>query len=189
MIRIAINGFGRIGRHVLKIALKYKDINVVAINDLTQPKTLAHLFKYDSVYGLFQGNVSSTQDSLIINNKKIRVYAERDPEQLPWAKLKIDIVIESTGIFRTYDSAYKHIKAGAKKVLISAPAKGNKPIDKTLVLGVNNQEYDKKKHNIVSNASCTTNCLAPMVKVLNDKFGIKQGIMTTIHAYTSDQAL
>jgi glyceraldehyde-3-phosphate dehydrogenase type I len=189
MIRIAINGFGRIGRHVLKIALQHKDINIIAINDLTQPKTLAHLFKYDSVYGMFQGNVLATENSLIINNKKIRVYSERGPEQLPWKELKIDVVVESTGLFRTYDGANKHIKAGAKKVLISAPAKGEKPIDKTLVLGVNHKEYNKNKHNIVSNASCTTNCLAPMVKVLNDAFGIKQGIMTTIHAYTSDQAL
>ena len=189
MIRIAINGFGRIGRHVLKIALKYKDVNVVAINDLTQPKTLAHLFKYDSVYGMFQGDISATEDSLIINNKKIKVYSERDPEQLPWKKLKIDVVVESTGLFRTYEGANKHIRAGAKKVLISAPAKGEKPIDKTLVLGVNHKEYNKNKHFIVSNASCTTNCLAPMVKVLNDAFGIKEGIMTTVHAYTSDQAL
>ncbi len=189
MVRIAINGFGRIGRNVTKIALNFKDIEIVAINDLTDPATLAHLFKYDSVFGIFPGKVSSTKDSIVINNKKIRVFAERDPENLPWGRLKVDVVVESTGFFRTYEGAYKHIKAGAKKVLISAPAKGDRPIDKTIVLGVNHKEYNKKKHHIISNASCTTNCLAPMVKVLNDNFGIKHGIMTTVHAYTSDQAL
>jgi len=189
MVRIAINGFGRIGRNVTKIALKAKDVEVVAINDLTEPKTLAHLLKYDSIYGNFDCTVEAVENGLKINGKIVKVFAERDPEKLPWKDLKIDVVAECTGIFTDYDGAHKHIKAGAKRVLISAPSKGDKPIDKTIVMGVNNKDYDKSKHVIISNASCTTNCLAPLVKVLNDEFGIKEGIMTTVHAYTNDQAL
>jgi glyceraldehyde 3-phosphate dehydrogenase len=189
MVRIAINGFGRIGRNVTKIALKAKDVEVVAINDLTEPKTLAHLLKYDSIYGNLDCTVEAVENGLKINGKIVKVFAERDPEKLPWKDLKIDVVAECTGIFTDYDGAHKHIKAGAKRVLISAPSKGDKPIDKTIVMGVNNKDYDKSKHVIISNASCTTNCLAPLVKVLNDEFGIKEGIMTTVHAYTNDQAL
>ena len=187
MINIAINGFGRIGRLVLKAGIKEKNINVVAINDLTDTETLAHLLLYDSVHGKFPYPIKATKDSLIVNNKKIKVFAEKEPEKLPWKKLKVDVVVESTGIFRTYDSAYKHIKAGAKKVLISAPAKDDKKV-KIIVIGVNEHTYNKKDL-IVSNASCTTNCLAPLVKVLNDKFGVERGFMTTIHAYTADQRL
>lgn len=188
MVKVAINGFGRIGRMVLKAGLADKKINFVAVNDLTDAKTLAHLFKYDSVHGRFKGRVHAEGDSLVINGKKIKVHAERDPEKLPWKKLKVDVVVESTGFFRKYEDAQKHLKAGAKKVLLSAPAKGDTPV-KTLVKGVNEHEYDKKKDHIVSNASCTTNCLAPMVKVLNDNFGIESGFITTIHSYTGDQRL
>ncbi|MBW2987930.1 type I glyceraldehyde-3-phosphate dehydrogenase [Candidatus Woesearchaeota archaeon] len=189
MVRVAINGFGRIGRNVLKAGINSKKIEFVAINDLGDINTMAHLFRYDSVFGKFNGSVKVKAKQLIINNKAIKVFSEREPENLPWKQLGIDIVVESTGIFRTYEGAYKHIKAGAKKVLISAPAKGSKPIDKTIVLGVNHKEYDKSKHHIVSNASCTTNCLAPMAKVIHDSFGIKEGFMTTVHAYTNDQRI
>ncbi|MBW2981875.1 type I glyceraldehyde-3-phosphate dehydrogenase [Candidatus Woesearchaeota archaeon] len=185
-IRVAINGFGRIGRMVLKAGLNNKDLEFVAVNDLTDNETLAHLFKYDSVQGIFPGEVKSTDSELSIDGKKIKVFAEREPENLPWKELKIDVVVESTGFFRTKELAEKHITAGAKKVLISAPAKGDTPV-KTLVLGVNDNEY--KGEQIISNASCTTNCLAPMVKVLNDAFKIKKGFMTTIHAYTADQRI
>ncbi len=184
MVRVAINGFGRIGRNVLKAGLSHKEIEFVGINDLGDLKTLAQLLKYDSVFGKFDGTVTIKNNSLVINGKEIEIFAERDPENLPWAKLNVDIVVESTGIFRTKEGAQKHITAGAKKVLISAPGKD---IDKTIVLGVNDKEYDKTKHHIISNASCTTNCLAPLVKVLNDAFGIEHGIMTTIHGYTNDQ--
>ncbi len=188
MINVAINGFGRIGRLVFRAGIKDKNINFVAINDLTDTKTLAHLLKYDSVHGKFPYEVKAENDSLIVNGKKIKVFAEKEPEKLPWKDLNIDVVVESTGIFTNYDGAYKHIKAGAKKVLISAPAKGGKPV-KTIVMGVNENIYEKKKDIIVSNASCTTNCLAPMVKVLNDKFGIENGFMITVHSYTADQNL
>ncbi|UCD04371.1 MAG: type I glyceraldehyde-3-phosphate dehydrogenase [Candidatus Woesearchaeota archaeon] len=189
-IRVAINGFGRIGRVVLKAGLNDPNIEFVAINDLTDKKTLAHLFKYDSAQGNFEGTIEFTDLSLIINGKEIKVFSEREPEKLPWKDLNIDVVVESTGFFRTKSLASKHVMAGAKKVVISAPAKkeeGSGKDVKTLVKGVNEDEYDNET--IVSNASCTTNCLAPMVKVLHDNFKIKKGFMTTVHAYTSTQRL
>jgi glyceraldehyde 3-phosphate dehydrogenase len=186
MIRAAINGFGRIGRQLLQAGITEPDIEWVAINDLTSPQILAHLLKYDSAQGKFPGTVTYTSDSVVVNGKAIKVFAEKDPEKLPWKALNIDIVLESTGIFTERDGALKHIKAGAKKVLISAPSKDP---DITLVMGVNEHLYDKTKHHIVSNASCTTNCLAPMVKVLHDNFRIKKGFMTTVHAFTADQRL
>ena len=189
MINLAINGFGRIGRFVFKIIIEnYSDeINVVAINDLTDTKTLAHLLKYDSVHGIFNAKIECTKHSLVINNNQIHVLSEKDPELLPWKHLQVDIVIESTGFFRTKELAEKHIHAGARKVIISAPAKSDDI--KTIVFGVNENTYDHEKDNIVSNASCTTNCLAPMVKVLNDNFGVEKGLLNTIHSYTSDQRL
>jgi glyceraldehyde 3-phosphate dehydrogenase len=193
-IRVAINGFGRIGRMVLKAGLDDKDIEFVAVNDLTDNATLAHLFKYDSVQGTFPGTVKATDSSLKINGKEIKVFAEKEPENLPWKKMNVDVVVESTGFFRTNVLAYKHIKAGAKKVVVSAPCKcelNDKGVCeiplKTLVVGVNEKEY--KGEPIVSNASCTTNCLAPLVKVLHDNFKIKRGFMTTVHAYTADQRI
>ena len=185
-LRVAINGFGRIGRMVLRAASKDKNIEFVAINDLTDAATLAHLFKYDSVHGIFPGKVEHTADSLIINGKSIKIYAVRNPAELPWKKDKIDVVLESTGLFTSKDKAELHIKAGAKKVVISAPATGE---DITIVMGVNDQLYDAKKHIIISNASCTTNCLAPVAKVLNDSFGIEKGLVTTVHSYTNDQSI
>lgn len=191
MIRVAINGFGRIGRMVLKAGLDDKDIEWVAVNDLTDNKTLAHLFKYDSVYGKFNGQVEATDTKLVINGKQITVFAEKDPGRLPWKDLKIDVVVESTGFFRTNLSANKHIEAGAKKVLVSAPCKCEEgcaiPLI-TLVKGVNEHTYTGKEK-IISNASCTTNCLAPMVKILHDNFKVKRGFLTTVHAYTADQRL
>lgn len=186
MVRVAINGFGRIGRQVLQAGIADPKIEWVGVNDLTDTKTLAHLLKYDSVYGPFPGLVEFTADSLKVNGKEIKVFAEKAPENLPWKKLNVDVVVESTGFFTDREGAEKHLKAGAKKVLISSPAKNP---DITIVKGVNEHLYDKKKHNIVSNASCTTNCLAPMVKVLNDNFGVKKGFMLTAHAYTADQRL
>lgn len=187
MVNVAINGFGRIGRLVLRAVMKYHpEVNVVAINDLTDAKTLAYLFKYDSIHKIFDGEVSHTEDSIIVNGKKIRIYAEKDPEALPWKELGAEYVIESTGIFTSREKAGKHIKAGAKKVLISAPAKDE--VDATIVMGVNHQIL-KPEHAIVSNASCTTNCLAPVAKVLHDKFGIVGGLMTTVHSYTNDQRI
>ena len=186
MVRIAINGFGRIGRQIFQIAQKTKGIDVIAINDLTNNKTLAHLLKYDSVYGRFSGNVDFDEKNIIINNKKIPCFSEKDPEKLPWKRLRIDAVTECTGFFTNKKGSEKHLKAGAKKVLISAPAK--QP-DITVVKGVNLNKYKKSEHNIISNASCTTNCIAPMVKVLNDKFGILKGFMNTIHSYTASQKL
>jgi len=187
MKTIAINGFGRIGRLVLRAILKdYPDLNVVAVNDLTDAKTLAHLFKYDSIHRIFPGDISHTENSLIVNGKSIRIYAEKDPEALPWKDLGIDIVIESTGIFTSREKAAKHQKAGAKKVLITAPAKDE--VDATIVMGVNHDTL-KPEHSIISNASCTTNCLAPVAKVLQDNFSIVNGIMTTIHSYTNDQRI
>ncbi|MBN2458526.1 type I glyceraldehyde-3-phosphate dehydrogenase [Candidatus Woesearchaeota archaeon] len=186
MIRVAINGFGRIGRQVLQAGHNDPDIEWVAVNDLTDTATLAHLLKYDSVHGHFPGKVEHNDSSLFIDGKEIKVFAERDPEKLPWKELNIDVVVESTGFFRDRGGASKHIHAGARKVLISAPAKDP---DITLVKGVNEDTYDREKHNIISNASCTTNCLAPLVKVLNDNFGIGSGFMTTTHAYTADQKL
>lgn len=187
MQRVGINGFGRIGRLVLKSILsKYPDIEVVAINDLVDAKTNAFLFKYDSVYGIFEGEINYGSDYIQINSKKIKVLQESDPSKLPWKDLGVDIVIESSGKFTNREDAEKHIKAGAKKVLITAPAKGE---DITIVLGVNEKQYDPEKHYIISNASCTTNCLAPIAKVLFEKFGILSGHMTTIHSYTNDQRI
>jgi len=188
MVKVGINGFGRIGRNVFKVLVdKYgNDIEVVAINDLTDPETLAHLLKYDTLYGKFNGTVEATENSIIVNEKEIRIFAERDPKNIPWGLQGADIVIESTGLFTDAIKAKTHIEAGAKKVLISAPAKNE---DITIVLGVNEDKYDAKNHNIISNASCTTNCLAPFAKVLDEKFGIVQGLMTTIHSYTNDQKI
>ena len=183
-IRVGINGFGRIGRTVLRYAVKEKGIEIVAINDLTDAKTLAHLLKYDSVHGAFPGKVEYTDNELIINGKSIKILAIKNPEELPWKKEKVELVLESTGLFTARAKAELHLKAGAKKVIISAPATDE---DITVVMGVNHTLYDPKKHNIISNASCTTNCLAPFAKVLNDSFGIEKGLMTTIHSYTNDQ--
>ena len=185
--RVAINGFGRIGRQALKAMIqKYPDIEIVAINDLTTTQTNAHLFKYDSCYGVFDGTVVAEGDHLVINGKQIKVFAEKDPSKLPWKDLNIDVVLESTGLFTERSKANLHIEAGAKKVLISAPAKGE---DLTIVLGVNHEQYDADKHHIISNASCTTNCLAPAAKIVNDNWKIEKGLMTTIHAYTNDQRI
>ncbi|MBN1175107.1 type I glyceraldehyde-3-phosphate dehydrogenase [Candidatus Woesearchaeota archaeon] len=186
MVRVAINGFGRIGRMVMRASLDHPEIEVIACNDLTDINTLAHLFKYDSVHGKFKGNVEAHHDGITINGKFMYVYAEKDPANLPWKNLGIDVVVESTGFFLTKELSSKHLLAGAKKVVISAPAKDD---TKTIVLGVNEHEYNKEEDHIVSNASCTTNCLAPIVKVLDDNFGVKRGYMTTIHAYTGDQRL
>ncbi|MEO1051595.1 MAG: type I glyceraldehyde-3-phosphate dehydrogenase [Bacteroidota bacterium] len=185
MTKVAINGFGRIGRITFAALLKKPGIEVVAINDLTDTKTLAHLLKYDSIHGRFDGTVEATEDSLTVNGKSIKVFAEKDPAQLPWASHDIEIVLEATGRFTDPDGAGKHIQAGAKKVIISAPAKGGIPF---VVLGVNDSTLTGSEE-IISNASCTTNCLAPMVKVLNDNFGVEKGFMTTVHAYTADQRL
>lgn len=184
-MKIGINGFGRIGRLVARAA-RNTDIEIVGINDITDAKTLGHLFKYDSVHGRYQGDIEVTEDSLIIDGKKIPVFAERDPEKLPWKDVGAEVILECTGLFRDKESASKHIKAGARKVLISAPAKGH---DGTFILGVNSDQYDRDKHHVVSIGSCTTNCLAPVAKVLLESFGIVKGFMTTIHAYTADQRL
>ena len=188
-LKYAINGFGRIGRLVLRIAHNNPEFDIVAVNDLTDAATLAHLFKYDSVHGIFDGDVSVEGDHIVVNGKKIRVFSERDPESLPWGDLGVDVAIESTGVFRTRDGAGKHIKAGARKVMISAPAKGKPGPDISIVMGVNDGDYDPASHSIISTASCTTNCAAPMTKVLLDNFGIRRGIMTTVHAYTNDQRI
>jgi len=185
-IRVAINGFGRIGRQVLQAGIDDPAIEWVAVNDLTDTHTLAHLLKYDSVFGKFPGTVEHTNDGLVVNGKKIKVISEKDIAKLPWKELKIDVVVESTGFFTSRDGAAPHLKAGAKKVIISAPAKDP---DITIVKGVNEHRYDPKKHHVVSNASCTTNCLAPLIKVLNDNFGVERGVMVTAHSYTSDQRL
>ena len=186
-VKIGINGFGRIGRNYFRAALSQgSDLDVVAVNDLTDPKTLAHLLKYDSIAGKLNAEVSVDGDSIVVNGKRIKVLAERDPANLPWGELGVEIVIESTGFFTNAEKAKAHIDAGAKKVLISAPATNE---DATFVIGVNEKTYDPAKHHIISNASCTTNSLAPLAKVFNDKFGIERGLMTTIHAYTADQNL
>jgi len=184
-IKIGINGFGRIGRLVFRAA-QNTDVEIVGINDITNAETLAHLLKYDSIHGKYKGQVEYDENNLIVDGKKIPISAERDPANLPWSKLGAQIIVESTGLFRDRESAGKHISAGAKKVLISAPAK--KP-DGTFVLGVNDKDYDKSKHDIISIGSCTTNCLAPITKVLLDSFGIVKGFMTTIHSYTNDQRI
>jgi glyceraldehyde 3-phosphate dehydrogenase len=187
-LRIAINGFGRIGRLVLRAAKQAgrTDLDFVAVNDLTDNRTLAHLLKYDSVHRAYPGTVEAAENGLKVDGDEIRVFSERDPERLPWADLGVDIVVESTGKFRDREGAGKHLTAGAKKVIISAPAKKE---DVTIVLGVNEGKYDPRSHHIISNASCTTNCLAPVVKVLLDSFGIRRGLMTTIHSYTNDQVI
>ncbi len=185
--KIGINGFGRIGRQVLKAIIERQpDLQVVAINDLADAKTNAHLFKYDSNYGTFPGNVTVDKGDLVIGDRRIKVLAEREPGKLPWKDLGVDIAIESTGRFTDADKAKAHLDAGAKKVVISAPAKGE---DVTIVLGVNQDAYVPAKHNIISNASCTTNCLAPVAKVLEDTFGIEKALMTTVHSYTNDQSI
>ena len=184
--RVAINGFGRIGKLFFRAAIDNPNIDFVALNDLTDTKTLAHLLKYDSVHENFNGDVGYDDDHLIVNGNKIAVYSMKDPELLPWQELEIDVVVESTGRFTDREGASKHLKAGAKKVLLSAPGKNP---DITIVKGVNEDLYDKDKHHIISNASCTTNCLAPIVKVLNDNFGIDVGFMVTVHAYTADQRI
>ncbi|MDI6796515.1 MAG: type I glyceraldehyde-3-phosphate dehydrogenase [Desulfatibacillaceae bacterium] len=185
-IKLAINGFGRIGRLVFRAAFANPDLDVVAINDLMDAKTIAHLLKYDSVHGKFAPSVEAVDGAIVVGGEKVAVSAEKDPANLPWGKLSVDIVAECTGLFRDKESAGKHLAAGAKKVIISAPAKNP---DTTIVMGVNHKDYQPEKHHIVSNASCTTNCLAPVAKVLLDNFGIRHGLMTTIHAYTGDQRL
>jgi len=181
---IAINGFGRIGRLVFRNAILRDDVNVLAINDLVPADNLAYLLKYDSTHGRFPGEISSDENSITVNGKKINVFSEKDPSNLPWGKLGVDYVVESTGFFKTVEECNKHLQAGAKRVVISAPGKGDVP---TFVMGVNHKSYDPTKHTIISNASCTTNCLAPITKVLLDNFGIEEGLMTTIHAVTSTQ--
>lgn len=197
-IKVGINGFGRIGRNVLRCAIERGEFEVAivnhksrrldfkAINDLTYAQTLAHLLKYDSVHGILNADISATEDTIIVNGKEIKVYAEADPAKLPWGDLGVDIVIESTGRFTKGPDALKHLQAGAKKVIITAPGK---EVDGTFVMGVNDDTYDPAKHHIVSNASCTTNCLAPMAKVIHDNFGIVRGLMTTVHSYTNDQQI
>lgn len=185
-IKVGVNGFGRIGRLVVRAAAADPDIEFVAVNDITDAKTLGHLFKYDSNHGTFAGKVEVKSNSLVINGKEVKVTAEMDPTKLPWKEMGVQVVVESTGKFTDKAGAGKHLQAGAKKVIISAPAK--EP-DLTVVYGVNHDQYDPQKHNIISNASCTTNCLAPVVKVLKDKFGVERGLMTTIHAYTNDQKI
>jgi glyceraldehyde 3-phosphate dehydrogenase len=185
-VRVAINGFGRIGRSFYRIVHNDSEIEVVAINDLTDAPTLAHLLKYDSVHGKFEAEVTCDGDELVIDGRRIKVYADPNPEELPWKDLEVDVVLEATGRFRDREGAGKHLKAGAKRVVISAPGKNP---DATFVMGVNHREYDPEKHRIVSNASCTTNCLAPIAKVLLENFGIVSGFLTTVHAYTMDQRL
>lgn len=184
--RIAINGFGRIGRLVFRAALPYENLEIVAVNDLFDTATNAHLLKYDSNHGILNADVKAEGNSIVVNGKAVKVFAEKDPGTLPWKDLGVDIVVESTGIFTSKDKAVKHIEAGARKVIISAPATNE---DITIVMGVNESKYDPAKHDIISNASCTTNCLAPVAKVLLDSFGIKRGLMTTIHSYTNDQRI
>lgn len=185
-VKVGINGFGRIGRMVFRAALKNPNVEVVAINDLTDAKMLAHLLQYDSVHGILEEKVTVDGDSIVVNGHKIKIIAERDPAQIGWGDLGVEVVVESTGRFTKRADAAKHIEAGAKKVIISAPASDE---DITIVMGVNNEQYDASKHDVISNASCTTNCLAPFAKVLNDKFGIVRGMMTTVHSYTNDQQI
>src|SRR5688572_8082832 len=185
-VKVGINGFGRIGRNIMRAALGDDDIDFVAVNDLTNAATLAHLLKYDSVLGNLGADVKATADGIAVDADEFKVLSVKDPAQLPWKDLGVDVVFESTGIFTTREGAAKHIEAGAKKVIITAPAKGP---DVTVVMGVNDEKYDPAKHQIISNASCTTNCLAPLAKVVHQKFGIKKAWMTTIHSYTNDQNL
>lgn len=185
-VKVAINGFGRIGRNFLRACQGVEGLEIIAINDLTDSKMLAHLLKYDSVHGNFQGEVSATDGSIVVNGKEIKILSERDPEKLPWKELGAEFVLESTGFFASKEGASKHISAGAEYVIISAPAKGP---DATICMGVNEETLDPSVHKIISNASCTTNCLAPLAKVLHTEFGIKRGLMTTIHSYTNDQRI
>ncbi len=185
-IRVGINGFGRIGRNVLRAGLNRKDLEFVAVNDLTDAKTLAHLLKYDSVHGKFGANIEGKKDAILIDGKEVKVFALKDPSQLPWKDLGVDVILESTGKFTDREGGSKHIEAGAKKVVVSAPAKNP---DVSIVLGVNEKDYDPSKHHILSMGSCTTNCLAPIAKILVDEFGVEYGLMTTIHAYTNDQVI
>ena len=185
-VRVGINGFGRIGRNIMRATMAYDDIDFVAVNDLTNAATLAHLLKYDSVIGNLQAEVKATADGISVNGDEFKVFAQKDPAQLPWKDLGVDVVFECTGIFTNREGAQKHLDAGAKKVIITAPAKGP---DVTVVLGVNDDSYDPARHHIISNASCTTNCLAPLAKVIHEQFGIVKGWMTTIHSYTNDQQL
>lgn len=186
--RVAINGFGRIGRNMLRaaIARKMEDLEFVAVNDLTDPGTLAHLLRYDSVHGAFRGEVRTEEDALVIDGKRLQVLSEHDPANLPWDELGVDVVLEATGLFRSRDDASKHLRAGARKVIITAPAKNP---DVTIVLGVNQGSYDPDTHHVISNASCTTNCIAPVAKVLAEQFGFERGLMTTVHSYTNDQRI
>ncbi len=186
-VKVGINGFGRIGRNAFKAYIaKNPDFEVVAINDITSPETLAHLLKYDSCFGKFDGTVEAKEGAIVVNGKEIKILAERDPAQLPWKEMGVEVVLESTGLFTKKEGAAKHLEAGAKKVIISAPATDE---DITIVMGVNEEKYDPAQHNIISNASCTTNCLAPFAKVLDAEFGIEKGLMTTIHSYTNDQRI
>ena len=184
MIRVGINGFGRIGRSFFRACYGHEDIQIVAVNDLTDTKTLAHLLKYDSVHGRFKGHVEAKDSSLVVDGKEVRVFSVKDPGEIPWGDLGVDVVIESTGAFTSREKAELHLRDTVKRVIISAPAKNP---DVTIVLGVNEHMYDPEKHRIISNASCTTNCLAPTLKVLHEKFGVKKGYMVTVHAYTNDQ--
>lgn len=184
--KIGINGFGRIGRNVFRVTLDNPEVEVVAVNDLTDARMLAHLLKYDTVHGKLEATVESTEDAIIVNGKEIKVLAERDPSQLPWGDLGVEVVVESTGRFTNNADAVQHIKAGAKKVIISAPSKD---ADFDVVMGVNEQNYEPTVHHVISNASCTTNCLAPFAKVLHEKFGVRRGMMTTVHSYTNDQQI
>ena len=188
MAKVAINGFGRIGRMSFRAMLDHPELDIVAINDLTSADTLAYLFKYDSIHDNFEGEVHAEGDCIVVNGKKVKIYAERDPQNLPWGELGIDIVIESTGLFKKREQMMKHINAGAKKVILTVPAGKADDVDATVVMGVNDNVLTKEMQ-LVSNASCTTNCLAPVAKVLNDKFGIKRGLMNTIHSYTNDQKI
>lgn len=185
VLKLAINGFGRIGRLVFREAMKHEEFEVVAVNDLTDAGQLAHLLKYDSVHGVYDADVQAEESAFIVNGQRIQVYSEKDPAKLPWGDLGVDVVLECTGKWRSMEEVSKHIEAGAKKAILSAPAKGDMP---TYVMGVNHEKYDPSE-NVISNASCTTNCLAPLAKVLDEKFGIKRGMMTTIHSYTNDQRI
>lgn len=185
-IQLAINGFGRIGRLVFREAMKHNEFEIVAVNDLSDAGQLAHLLKYDSVHGVYDAEVYAEGDAFVVNGKRIQVFAEKDPAKLPWGELGVDVVIEATGKFRSMEDVAKHIEAGAKKAILSAPAKGEMP---TYVVGVNHENYNPETENVISNASCTTNCLAPVAKVLDAKFGIRRGMMTTIHSYTNDQRI
>lgn len=185
-VKVAINGFGRIGRNVLRIAQQGADFEVIAINDLSDAETLAHLFKYDSVHGIYPGSVETSGNSIVVDGRAIKIHSEKDPAALPWGADGVDVVLEATGAFRSRDGAAKHLEAGASRVIISAPGKNS---DITVVKGVNFEDYDPSKHKVISNASCTTNCLAPVAQLLHEKLGIKRGSMTTIHSYTNDQKI